>query len=568
MDNLTAFAGLPVVDSAWNNLKYKPDDWQAEIVHEDYLSYVHEGRTHFAYWLPTGTGKTIIQTMLAAAVGETIRRQTGVAPTAWIFTMDTLKFQWVSEIGKVDPRIEPFSANPLDIMVIDGSAPERLAQLFMIKAMRDAGNPVRYVITNYDTLRINLPEILDALGARDMVFLDEADQIQNPGSDRGKAARALAYKAYVRVVASASLIYNKIDDLFAILMFLCPDDIRMAEFGKGDKKISVPMPFEAVGFGTMGDFLRTFAVLDRFGNIKGVRNVPELHRRIEAMGFHVREKRELLDLPDLNVSVERIELTPLQKKVYEMAVAGFIRKLEEMQVSWDSGDDRGMMIHNILAWLTAVRRATSLSPVQYVSDMIRKQSVKDGLPANWERLEGELTNENAKLAWMRDYLDAHQDEPGGWLFYSQWTDALDVMNEGLREYARKVGLGRIDGSASTKERERVRLGVLEGSVRLVMTSNAGGRGLNLQKLNHVIANDIPWTPTELNQVFGRIERRGQENEMWVHYLVAKDTIDDKKMLPMILKKAKDQNAVAFGERGRRYEDALGVSSLDEILGWL
>lgn len=569
-NGVEAFAKMAVTqtDSPFTHLKYTPDAWQYEIVKEDFESFLSDHRRQFAYWLPTGTGKTIIQTMLAAVLAEVITRQKGRAPTAWVYTMDTLKTQWASEIGKIDPRIPPLSANPLDVFVIDGTAAERKAQIELIKTLKSAGSPPKFVITNYDTLRLNLLEIADAMDKEvDMVFLDEADQIQNPNSDRGKAARVIA-DAYVRVVASASLMYNKIDDLHSVLQFLAPADWRYEEYGKGANKRRLLMPHTADGFGSLQTFLSWFAFTDDYGNVKGVRNVPELHRRLRAMGFHVVEKRDVLDLPDLNVSVEKVRLDPIQQKVYNMAVEGFVEKLEDMRDAWSYGEERGVMIRSILAWLTAVRRATSLSPRQYVNKMLEREAQKNGLTFRWEKTDGDLTDSNAKLDWMRQYALEFAETQGGCLFYSQWTDALDAMHAGLKDIGAKVGMGRIDGAASDAEREKVRQGVLGGNIKMVLTSNAGGRGLNLQKLNRVVANDIPWTPTELLQVAGRIERRGQENEMWFHYLIAEGTIDEKKMLPMILNKAKDQDAVAYGERGRRYESALGTDNLDEILGWL
>ncbi len=153
--------------------------------------------------------------------------------------------------------------------------------------------------------------------------------------------------------------------------------------------------------------------------------------------------------------------------------------------------------------------------------------------------------------------------------YCEWTDVLNELRFGLNGIGERMGLGEYRGDVSMRAREETRVGVLDGSKKLVLTSDAGGRGLNLQALNHAIVFNLPWTPTQVEQLAGRIERMGQENEMWVTYLVAKDTVDSKKMLPTILNKKRDTEMILHGKRGRKTKGILdGLERIRDVQDWI
>ena len=60
---------------------------------------------------------------------------------------------------------------------------------------------------------------------------------------------------------------------------------------------------------------------------------------------------------------------------------------------------------------------------------------------------------------------------------------------------------------------------------MLISTEAGGEGRNLQFCNGIINYDLPWNPMAIEQRIGRIHRVGQERDVHIFNLEAKDTIE-------------------------------------------
>src|SRR5207249_6696275 len=87
---------------------------------------------------------------------------------------------------------------------------------------------------------------------------------------------------------------------------------------------------------------------------------------------------------------------------------------------------------------------------------------------------------------------------------------------------------RLDGSVPQKLRQGlVHEFKNNPECRLLLTTNAGSTGLNLQAANTVINVDLPWNPAVLEQRIARAYRMGQEQPVQVFVLITGDTIEEK-----------------------------------------
>jgi superfamily II DNA/RNA helicase len=59
----------------------------------------------------------------------------------------------------------------------------------------------------------------------------------------------------------------------------------------------------------------------------------------------------------------------------------------------------------------------------------------------------------------------------------------------------------------------------------MVSTEAGGEGINLQFCSLMVNYDIPWNPNRLEQRMGRIHRYGQRKEVYIYNLVAEDTVE-------------------------------------------
>ncbi|MDZ5471026.1 SNF2-related protein (plasmid) [Bacillus sp. 31A1R] len=63
-------------------------------------------------------------------------------------------------------------------------------------------------------------------------------------------------------------------------------------------------------------------------------------------------------------------------------------------------------------------------------------------------------------------------------------------------------------------------------VQVLIATEAGGEGINLQFCNHIINFDLPWNPMRLEQRIGRIHRLGQEKDVMIYNFATKDTVEE------------------------------------------
>ncbi|ONL98132.1 DNA helicase INO80 [Zea mays] len=105
---------------------------------------------------------------------------------------------------------------------------------------------------------------------------------------------------------------------------------------------------------------------------------------------------------------------------------------------------------------------------------------------------------------------------------------------------RKFKYFRLDGSSAISDRrDMVRAFQNRNDVFVfLLSTRAGGLGINLTAADTVIFYEIDWNPTQDQQAMDRTHRLGQTKEVTVYRLICKDTIEEK-----ILQRAKQKNAV-------------------------
>ncbi len=62
--------------------------------------------------------------------------------------------------------------------------------------------------------------------------------------------------------------------------------------------------------------------------------------------------------------------------------------------------------------------------------------------------------------------------------------------------------------------------------QVLIATEAGGEGINLQFCNHVINYDLPWNPMRLEQRIGRVHRLGQTKDVHIYNFVVRNTVEE------------------------------------------
>ena len=174
-------------------------------------------------------------------------------------------------------------------------------------------------------------------------------------------------------------------------------------------------------------------------------------------------------------------------------------------------------------------------------------------------LPGQHAASSAKLDRLMDSLVEVTADGHRALVFSQWTSLLDLVEPRLR--AEHIAFSRLDGST------RDRAGVVEefqnesGPDVLLLSLKAGGTGLNLTAADHVFLLDPWWNPAAEQQAADRAHRIGQDRPVFVHRLVARNTVEEK-----ILALQDEKRALAAAA----LEDGAAATSLtrDDLLSLL
>lgn len=150
------------------------------------------------------------------------------------------------------------------------------------------------------------------------------------------------------------------------------------------------------------------------------------------------------------------------------------------------------------------------------------------------------------------------------LVFTEYRATQAYLLQALEE--RFAGYGKvvlINGSMSLDEK-LVAIEAFNNTVPFLISTEAGGEGINLQQACHVMVNyDLPWNPARLVQRIGRLYRYGQREPVVVFNLHARDNFDNSAidlMLQRVMQIVRDMAPV-----GKEFNERLYAEILGEVL---
>lgn len=138
----------------------------------------------------------------------------------------------------------------------------------------------------------------------------------------------------------------------------------------------------------------------------------------------------------------------------------------------------------------------------------------------------EETGPDAKAEALLEWIYRLQQEEGDpelkVLIFTEFVPTQEMLQKFLTE--RGFNVSYLNGSMDMEERLKAQE-TFAREARILISTDAGGEGLNLQFCHAVINYDIPWNPMRLEQRIGRVDRIGQERSVRAVNLVFQDTVD-------------------------------------------
>ena len=174
-------------------------------------------------------------------------------------------------------------------------------------------------------------------------------------------------------------------------------------------------------------------------------------------------------------------------------------------------------------------------------------------------------NADSKLrSFLEEVLSPLLAQDENLLVFTEYRATQSYLAETIAEGFPEIEVASIHGSMSLDEKIRNVWAFNAGEARVMISTEAGGEGLNLQDSCHVMVNyDLPWNPARLVQRIGRLYRYGQKRRVQVLNLQANDGFDNSAISLMLDRVATIANdlAVVAGEM----RDVLAADILGELM---
>jgi len=323
----------------------------------------------------------------------------------------------------------------------------------------------------------------------DLVIVDEAHRLAGPNAHRRrKVVGKLVADAPRALLLTATPVQNNLLELYRLVELLRP-----------------------------GTFLSEREFREQFVDANDPRrpvNPTELRRLVRSVITRTTREQAGVDrvrrMPPLDCGVT---LTRPERTLYDMIVDAL---RHTMTAPGDTLRRRQLALR-----LTASPQAVSRSALRmahsHPDDEVRKVLTDIG------HLAGDIRHtarEQVALRVIQQWLDEH----GRVLVFTQHTDTLHGIRQMLdRE---KIPSASFHGSMSPTARAQSVADFRSGKVRVLVSTDAGAEGQNLQVANCVLNYDLPWNPMRIEQRIGRVHRLTQERDIYIANLFARDTIDE------------------------------------------
>uniref|UniRef100_A0AAR5QCZ6 Chromodomain-helicase-DNA-binding protein Mi-2 homolog n=1 Tax=Dendroctonus ponderosae TaxID=77166 RepID=A0AAR5QCZ6_DENPD len=315
-----------------------------------------------------------------------------------------------------------------------------------------------------------------------VLVVDEAHRLK---SNQSKFFKILSsYSIQYKLLLTGTPLQNNLEELFHLLNFL-----------------------NAQKF----DDLQTFQ--NEFADISKEDQVKKLH---EMLGPHMlrRLKTDVLkSMPSKSEFIVRVELSPMQKKYYKYILT---RNFEALN---PKGGGQQVSLLNIMMDLKKCCNHPYLFPAA-------AEEAPLGFHGQYDIQH--LTKSAGKLVLLSKMLKKLKDQGHRVLIFSQMTKMLDILEDFLEGEGYKYE--RIDGAITGSQRqEAIDRFNAPGAIQFVflLSTRAGGLGINLATADTVIIYDSDWNPHNDIQAFSRAHRIGQANKVMIYRFVTRNSVEER-----------------------------------------
>ncbi|KAK8316453.1 hypothetical protein V6Z12_A13G044100 [Gossypium hirsutum] len=427
---------------------------------------------------------------------------------AIIVTPTSLVSNWEAEIKKwVGQRVQL-------IALCESSRDDVVSGIDSFTSPRSL---LQVLIVSYETFRMHSSKFCQS-EACDLLICDEAHRLKNDQTITNRALAALSCKR--RILLSGTPMQNDLEEFFAMVNFTNPGILGDVAFFRRYYETPIICGREP----TSSEEEKKLAA-ERSSELSAIVNQFILRRTNALLSNH---------LPPKIVEVVCCKLTPLQSELYNH----FIHSKNVKKVITEETKQT-----KILAYITALKKLCNHPKLIY--DTIKSGSpgttgfedcmrffppeMFSGRSGSWTGGDGawvELSGKMHVLARLLAHLRQRTDDRI--VLVSNYTQTLDLFAQLCRE--RRYPYLRLDGTTSISKRQKL-VNRFNDSTKdefvFLLSSKAGGCGLNLIGGNRLVLFDPDWNPANDKQAAARVWRDGQKKRVYIYRFLSTGTIEEK-----------------------------------------
>jgi SNF2 family DNA or RNA helicase len=320
----------------------------------------------------------------------------------------------------------------------------------------------------------------------DMVIVDEAHHLRNRTTAIWKFASEIQ-KQFI-LLLTATPVQNNLEELFNLVTLLEPGLLS-----------------------TQRDFSRRFISK---GDKLTPKNVDELHSLLSEVMIRNRRSTVGLQFTRRYARTESVKLTSSEKALYDAAAAMVRDQL--------NAETKASAINRMT--LITLQMALGSSTAA-ASSMLENLLDKPILPVAQRQALIELSDQaslQGHSAKAERLLGLLNEFPDKLVVFTQFRATQEMLQRRLAEAGHDAAV--FHGSLSRLGKESA-IEHFRESARLLICTESGSEGRNLQFAHGLCNFDLPWNPMKIEQRIGRLSRIGQTRDVHVFNLVAAGTVE-------------------------------------------